>query len=345
MEFNVHNLVKWFQLKYPKLVKSMKDANHHYSGEELNPYHLESDVFTHTMMVVLEASRAKNTLDEQLYNQVLICALLHDIGKPMARRENHEKKRVNFYCHEPLSAFLAINILDAIEEEFKIPVDRRRIFEAIAMHTEVFKLTKEQLEERLVNNPILAKILMGLSNADHSGRFYDMGDRITEGVKPEVVLGKEVKEKKLIMNVGLPCAGKSTTSKYAGFNVISRDAIIVELGFAIGIDNYNEAFDKVDQKEVDKILEKQIREYSKSDKDVLIDMTNMSRKSRKKRLRPFKDFHKVAHVYMTSLLNIDERNKLREGKTIPDKVIERMCMSFYPPLLDEFDEIVWRFNG
>ena len=160
MEFNVHNLVKWFQLKYPKIVKSMKDANHHYSKEELNPYHLESDVFTHTMMVVLEASKNKGSMDDSIYNQVLICALLHDIGKPMARRENHEKKRVNFYSHEPLSAFLAIDILKAIEEDFKISIEKRLVLEAIAMHTEVFKLTKEKLEERLVNNPILAKVLM-----------------------------------------------------------------------------------------------------------------------------------------------------------------------------------------
>jgi len=344
MEFNVHNLVKWFQLKYPKVVKSMKEANHHYSGEELNPYHLESDVFTHTMMVVLEASRYKGAMDDNLYNQVLICALLHDIGKPMARRENHEKKRVNFYSHEPLSAFLAIDILNKIEEEFKITVDRRVVLEAIAMHTEVFKLTMEKLEERLINNPILAKVLMSLSNADHSGRFYDMGDRITEGVSPKITFDPK-KEKKVIVNVGLPCAGKSTTSNRKGFSVISRDDIVMELALEQGITEYNKAFDVVDQEEVDRQLNKRTSLYIREEKDVLIDMTNMSRKARKKRLRPFKDYHKVAHVYMTSLLNIEERNKLREGKTIPAYVIEKMCKSFYPPLYDEFDEIIWRFNG
>lgn len=344
MEFNVHNLVKWFQLKYPKLVKAMKDANHHYSGEELNPYHLESDVFTHTMMVVLEASRAKGSMDDRIYNQLLICALLHDIGKPMARRENHEKKRVNFYSHEPLSAFLAIDILKAIEEDFKIPVEKRLVLEAIAMHTEVFKLTEEKLKDRLINNPVLSTILIGLSNADHNGRFYDMGDRITTQIKPDIVFESK-KEKKVIMNIGLPCAGKSTTTSRKGLSVISRDDIIMELGKDLGIESYDEAFNTVDQKEVDKILEKRTKEFIKEEKDVLIDMTNMSRKSRKKRLRPFKDYHKVAHVYMTSLINIDKRNELRQGKTIPDKVIERMAMSFYPPLYDEFDEIIWRFNG
>lgn len=358
MVFNVHNLVKWFQIKYPGLVKTMMEASHHYTQKdadpingspniiiEPNPYHLEGSIFTHTMMVVLQASQSKyKDTNETVYNQILICALLHDIGKPMARRENHEKKRVNFYSHEPLSAFLAIDILRAIEDDFKIIVDKRVILEAIAMHTDVFKLSKEKLEDRLVSNPILSDVLMALSTADHSGRFYDMGDRITEGLVKKHK-DYESKPHSLIMNIGLPCAGKSTSSKKNDYQLLSRDQIVLDLAKEKGIENYNEAFEVVDQKEVDRLLDLRAREIVKSNSDVLIDMTNMGRKSRRKRMALFGKYHKTAHVYMTSILNIEQRNKLREGKTIPPHVIEKMVMSFYPPMYDEFDEIHWIFNG
>ena len=184
---------------------------------------------------------------------------------------------------------------------------------------------------------------MALSNADHGGRFYEVGDRITEDINPKIE-HTDKKEKTVVMNVGLPCTGKSTLSKKKGYSILSRDDIIMQLALEQGIAKYNKAFDAVDPKEVDRIFQKRTNDYIKEGSNVLIDMTNMSRKARKKRLRPFKDYYKVAHVYMTSLLNIAERNKLREGKIIPDHVIEKMCKSFYPPLYDEFDEIVWKFN-
>lgn len=78
----MNKLVKDFQLKYPKLCKAMQECSHHYSDTELNPFHLEGDVWSHTMMSCNQAvNQNKNTQ---------IAALLHDIGKPFTRKENHE---------------------------------------------------------------------------------------------------------------------------------------------------------------------------------------------------------------------------------------------------------------
>jgi putative nucleotidyltransferase with HDIG domain len=328
----------------------MKGADHHYSKVELNPYHLESDVFTHTMMVVLEASRNELKLGQHEHNQLLVAALLHDLGKPIARRENHEKKRVNFYSHEPLSAFFAIPIIDHIAKDFNVQLDKRTILEAIAMHTEVFKLSKEQLTERLINNQALANLLMGLSTADHNGRFYEMGDRVNERL---AVQHKPMKSfnKQVVVNIGLPCSGKSTNTKEiindreGLWTTLSRDDIVMQLGLEQGIQEYSKAFHLVDQKEVDLIFQNRKKEYIKKGKNVVVDMTHMSRKSRRKSLQGFGDeYMKTAIVHMTSLQNIEERNKNRPGKVIPDNVFERMAMAFYPPLFDEFDEIIWEFN-
>ena len=53
MDFKmVHSdLISWFQLNFPELVQSMKDCSHHYDKDNLNPYHLEGDIFCHTNMV------------------------------------------------------------------------------------------------------------------------------------------------------------------------------------------------------------------------------------------------------------------------------------------------------
>ena len=347
MEFNVHNLVKWFQLKYPKLVQAMKDADHHYSKEELNPYHLESDVWTHTMMVVLEAS--KNTVDHNFDKHLLIAALLHDIGKPMTRRENHEKKRVNFFNHEPTSAYLAIPVIDHIEKDFSLKLNKRLILEAIAMHTEVFKVEEPELLNRLKNNSTLALLLSRLSKSDHHGRFYEMGDRITSDMKPEIT-HLYYNSRQVVIFVGLPCSGKSTlvkkqTEGREGWAVLSADDIIMELGLKMGIEGYSQAWNAVDHNEVSKILQERKKNFIKQNLNVVVDMTNMSRKTRRKNLQGFPSHYmKSAYVVMTSLQNVFGRNEQRLGKVIPEEVFERMVSAFQPPLYDEFDEIQWEFN-
>lgn len=347
MEFNVHNLVKWFQLSYPELVKSMKACNHHYSEEELNPYHLESDVFTHNMMVVLEASKDKSP-SKDFYKHLLVCALLHDIGKPIARKENHEKKRVNFYGHEPMSAFFAVHIIEHIEKDFNLSFNRRLILEAIAMHTEVFKVEESKLLDRLINNKTLALLLSRLSKADYHGRFYDMGDRITSDMIPASKNTLANKDKHIMLYVGLPCSGKSTAIKkkiQEGWVSLSSDDVVEQLGLEMGITNYNEAFSKVNRDEVGKILTARKKQYIKDGKDIVVDMTNMSRKARKKMLQDFPpNYMRSAHVMMTSINNIMSRNIQRDGKCIPQHVYENMAMAFYPPLYDEFDVIDWEFN-
>ena len=51
----MYEIVTKFQLDYPELVKLMKESNHHFSEGNLNPYHLEGDIWCHTMMVCLMA--------------------------------------------------------------------------------------------------------------------------------------------------------------------------------------------------------------------------------------------------------------------------------------------------
>lgn len=70
-------IVKWFQLNFPELTKDMHDCSHHYDEDNLNAYHLEGDIFTHTMMVYKIAELLSNDNDLVKWS-----TLLHDIGKP-----------------------------------------------------------------------------------------------------------------------------------------------------------------------------------------------------------------------------------------------------------------------
>lgn len=47
----MYQLIEWFQLNYWELHNELLHCNHNYDEKDLNPYHLESDCWSHTMMV------------------------------------------------------------------------------------------------------------------------------------------------------------------------------------------------------------------------------------------------------------------------------------------------------
>lgn len=323
------NLIKEFQLKYPKLCKEMAECTHHFSEDKLNPYHLEGDVFTHTMMV---CQNAKN-----LNHMLRVACLLHDVGKPVCRKSNKETQRVNFFGHEPVSAFMSIDIMrDLGLNEDQIIHN----FQLIALHTEVFKLTQDQITKRFVNNRRLIDNLFQVSECDRKGRFYEYPDQ-GDGKLPRVdFCSREGFDKELIMLIGLPCSGKSTWVEQNTSTddfIVSRDRIIEYLHPEL---TYNEAWKVADQNEVNNLLEREIS-LSKGENRVIIDMTNMTRKMRRKRLNRFIGYKKKAVVCLAGLEELKKRNQEREGKHIDWAVYVKMMKSFYPPMYDEFEEIEW----
>lgn len=332
-------LVKWFQLEYPDLVHQMKQCSHHYDRKNLNPYHLEDEVFTHTMMV-LDNVNMHVKRDSYL---VAVAALLHDIGKPFTREVNQEKKRVSFFGHESVSAFGALGICG------KLGLTKRDtiiVFKLISLHTEGFKLSTEEFINRLVNFKE-ADLLLDLIKADNDGRYTEVDSEfdpygVLYNLKRTVT---EPKEKTLTMMVGLPASGKSTLThaltcnKFDTFTV-SRDDILMANSQG---DTYNEKWKNADQKRIDHLLQESIKRSKEHGyNNVYVDMTNLSRKSRRKILNQYssKVYTKKAIVKLNYSETLKERLESREGKTIPPHVIDGMIKSFYLPLYDEgFDEI------
>ena len=124
--------------------------------------------------------------------------------------------------------------------------------------------------------------------------------------------------------------------------IISRDEIVKEV---YGDDNYDEAFKNVDQKKVNYILSETMKEAGEYDKNVIIDMTNMTSKRRRGTLQNFDNFNKIAVIF--PLLDWDEverrneKRKLEENKSIPVHVLKSMVASYQSIRDDEgFDKVI-----
>lgn len=141
------------------------------------------------------------------------------------------------------------------------------------------------------------------------------------------------KEPFVAILVGPPLSGKSTWVREnfseSDVTVISRDQIVLDV---YGSDNYTDAFNNVNQKEVDKKLIEDINEAANGDKNVIIDMTHMSSKRRRYNLSHFPNHYKVAVIFpILEEAEYTRRNELRkaeENKWIPEHVIKNMISSY-----------------
>jgi len=355
---STHNeLFNWFLRTFPEIVESMKKSTHHFDDDNLNPYHMEGDVFTHTCMVYKNSEILSPDIDNVKWT-----TLLHDIGKPSTREEVPERKRVRFINHESVSAFMALDILDKTDMTKE---DKIHIFKIIARHGDLFHFItangkiKDDIFQSFEGEKRLLSDLVHQVRADALGRFFT--PEFTEDDKLVMNLPEEFKyvidgltdtvyrgEKphNLTILVGPPCAGKSTWVEQNKGNavVISRDALVEEVGIKRDM-NYSDAFQfllknkEIERKEVSDPLHKTIQEARRNKQDVIIDMTNMSKKSRRKWLNQFeKDYNKNCIVFIRGFESLVECSKIRgkaTGKNITRSIIMNMIRNFTIPNYSE----------
>lgn len=355
-------MVSWFTGAYPGFVEDMKKSDHNLDHNHVNPYHQEGDVWSHTMMVVLEAMR--RTSDVRVY----WAALLHDLGKPKARDVKND--RVRFFGHEGLSAFMALDVLNtAVEAGMFNKKDIQFVFRLIARHTDLFgrhiespkKLKKTA--ESFGDDMDFFHALVLLSESDSAGRFVDPEKVPTQGLDYEsmdairdtigtsaIRPGSYIDYPKIVVLIGPPLSGKSTWIENIDYGnneptVICRDDLLMDM-YARG-GTYQEAWEAADQKHVDKVLMQKFNVAVKNRDKIIIDMTNMSAKSRRRWLAGVpRDYVKEAIVFATPANKLSVRNLNRyedEKKFIPDYVIENMMKRYTDPGYDEFDAIDYAF--
>jgi len=336
-----HDILTRFMNDNSMLVTEMENSSHNYSHTQLNSYHLEGSVWTHTMMV-FNYARINNFPIE-----VLFATLLHDVGKPSSRITKTRKNGEEFYSfqgHEGVSFYKSIDILNGFND---ILTDEQQntILKLVACHSVLFPhyTPSEKLDEKLkhcfANDSDFLNLLSKLVESDSNGRITSKPEIIRTFNDFETYNKTSLYDApSLTVLIGVPNSGKSTwLIDNAGDSVIiSSDQVIEDT--VDGVD-YNDKFRKADFKQIDDILDKQFRKAVKERRNIVIDRTNMSKKSRRRWVNNARFYNKEAVLFVTPEETIMSRNSDRIGKIIPCSVISNMMKAFSYPLHDEFNSV------
>jgi len=161
-------LLNWFQTTYPHLKQALLECHHNFDNTDTNPYHIEGDCWSHTMMVCKIAQL------KGFHKVVQVSALLHDIGKPNSRKINPLNNHVQFFGHEELSASMAKPlVLDLIERKIITSSESKEILKLIAFHGYLYKYDEKEIYEKFKDDLKFFKHLVELSICDDLGRFSE----------------------------------------------------------------------------------------------------------------------------------------------------------------------------
>lgn len=154
----------------------------------------------------------------------------------------------------------------------------------------------------------------------------------------------------LFVLVGPPGCGKTTwrtehrelTPSLDSF-VISQDDLIDAWAGTQGM-TYSEAFSIAPLKDFERIVQEQFEEAVKARRNIILDRTNMTAKSRRKFLSKLpRGYQTTAILFEVDRVVLDDRLHKRgqaTGKWIPRNVVDSMIRSFQAPTLEEFDCVV-----
>ena len=158
--------IDWFSTTYPEHKEALLRCHHNFDEHETNPYHVEGDCWSHTMMVCKVA-------ELKGYDKVVqVSALLHDLGKPSSRKINPKNNHVQFFGHEEKSALLAQPLLEALVKKEEITKEESlEIEELILLHGTLYKLSHEEIVEKFRGREVFFRHLVELVECDSLGRF------------------------------------------------------------------------------------------------------------------------------------------------------------------------------
>jgi len=160
-------MIIWFTQHYSHMKVEMQQCFHSSSVDESNPYHIEDDCWSHTMMVCKMAEI--NTDDKA----IMAAALLHDIGKPLSLRVNPKNNHVQFFGHEEESAKMAKPILaKMVEGGILDAVEAKEALELVALHGFFYSCHNIDEAYRMFaeRRDFFLKLSI-LVECDHLGRF------------------------------------------------------------------------------------------------------------------------------------------------------------------------------
>lgn len=357
---NRDTLVEWLLSFDPEQVHIMEKTDH--GKVEPMKYHMEGNVWTHTLMVMTYVETYFDLIDINLnkyityknYVKILTAALLHDFGKPKARKDKYSEERGEYYSftgHEGISTFMSLKYLSQLKKDFPETYKEEVIKDILHLVSLHGTANQEENEEMSFLRSVFRK-------ADKKGaiRSGSLNEEKVSDYQPRKFVKKQKKEenKELVLLTGLPNSGKSSLieNKYKDYVIISRDNTI-ETFYKIfneteDIYTYNQAYkwihsDEILKEKFNNFFEEEIKKVIKEKPNkIVVDMTLLTLKSRRKMLNHFSKYKAKSIVLLPNLEKISQRNEERkkEGKYISQEVYDSMYLSFVIPQKEEGFESV-----
>jgi predicted kinase len=372
--YNLLDLFQKFQKWNPLLIEKMKNCTHH-EGENINPYHMEGDVWSHTCMVYnhfLSIVPEKITFKEFCVGIAILC---HDIGKVFTR-EVRENGHTCFHSHSFASVQYAIDFIKYLKKEYNIK--NKCIYvrivcyvtTVISNHIDFFRCTAQNQWLYVNRNEELFYISLMLMFCDFHGRIstyekfvvnYDDFQKAYSNHLLNIFANYPKEDYKthaphIIFLCGLPASGKDYYLKKINKleNSVSYDEIRIEVfkskNSIEGLTEkqiYELAFKYCNENKVDlnSYLKKKVDEMIKEGKSLIyINNTNLKRKYRRSIINLLgKDkFIFSAKFMFRKLDDIRHSNEQRDCKEVPYDVIKRMANNIQIPTCQEgFDYITF----
>lgn len=351
-ETKIINLIQFLRKSRPDLIHDMDKADHNYSVEYPSPFHSEGSVLQHVIMVMLEASKAN------VSPMAAIACLVHDLGKPMARAVNEEKKRISFIGHDGSSCYVMPQLLMELgltDKEIEL------MTVVVAKHQYLYEFFKEEvisekniqkIADKFTNYKEAFLILLELAHCDNEGRLssskrVDIGSYflpVADRIKTKAPVVNKPYEIKIL--IGPQASGKSSyASTQIGYTIISRDDSAVEFWKK----TYSElTTDEIFDPAVDTLFNSKLTQAIKDRQNILVDKTNMTNKSQNRSLGQLpSEYKKTAVVFLKDYeqLKLDLLDReLKTGKHISEYSLRKTVLNFQCPMYDKFDQIEYKIT-
>lgn len=342
----MNQIINEFMIKHPKLVKEMQNCDHAYSENKLNPYHIEGDVWCHTMMVCKEIELiTKDIKSEEDKKELMWAALLHDVAKPNTRYSNDNRELVTFVGHESLGVYKSIDILK--KQSNMSQENILNISLMVGLHSHLQRNSASRIEKMFKKNKDLLSKVKKLYIADNNGRYTSVQNREFIGQYNIETIKEEKKKNTINILIGPPLSGKTTyvnKMKKKDKVVISTDAILKRHFSNLGnsIKKIKTNFKPKDEELLIEILQNELSVAAKKGCDIYIDSNNLTWQERDLFINNnvLKEYNKKAIVMLVGYEELLRRNRTK--KRIPNFIIEKECRKFNNPFYDEFDEIEYK---